>query len=63
MATGVHPAATLGGHAYVMAGAAVESHGVLAPGAILMKGESLPGGAVWRGVPAVPDYAKGSNGL
>jgi len=63
VATGVHPAATLGGHAYVMAGAAVESHGVLAPGAILMKGESLPGGAVWRGVPAVPDYAKGSNGL
>ena len=54
--TTLEPDGTLGAHAYLMAGARVERHGALAPGAIAMKGECVQSGSVWRGVPAVPGH-------
>ena len=48
---------TIGARSTVLYGASVQDRSQLGPLTLVMKGESIPGGAVWTGNPAMPAAA------
>ncbi len=47
-------AVTIGARSTVLYGASVQDRAQLGPLTLVMKGESIPGGTLWTGNPAMP---------